>query len=138
MLMRDLVEVAEAAGDDEGEDEDGGVVADVDEGGGHDGAEAEENVAENERDAEEKDEDGPGEGGLLAVEGGEEDAGEDGGEDERGAGEFVVGAPLLVGRRGAGEREPVVGDGEGGEGEAAEEDLFKEGREAGHESGDRP
>ncbi len=78
-----LVEVAVAAGGDEGDEEDGGVVADVDEGGGHDGAEAEADVAEDERDAEEKDEDGPGEGGLLAVEEGEEDAGEDGGEDER-------------------------------------------------------
>src|SRR5260370_4124016 len=104
-MVGDLVEVAEAAGDEEGEDEDRGVVAEVDQGGGHDGGEAEADVAEDERDGEEKDEDGPGEGGLLAVEGGEEDAGEDGGEDERGAGELVVGALLLVGRGGAGERE---------------------------------
>ena len=88
--MGDLVEVAEAAGDYEGEDEDSCVVADVDEGGGHDGAETEADVAEDERDGEKKEEDGPGEGDLLAVEGGEEDAGEDGGEDERGAGELVV------------------------------------------------
>jgi hypothetical protein len=38
VLVGDLVEVAEAAGDHEEEGEDGGVVADVDEGGGHDGA----------------------------------------------------------------------------------------------------
>ncbi len=85
--------MAVAAGGDEGSEEDGGVVADVDEGGGHDGAEAEADVAEDERDAEEEDKNGPGEGGLLAVEGGEEDAGEDCGEDEGGAGEPVVGAP---------------------------------------------
>src|SRR5258705_11851845 len=108
MLMGDLVEVAEAAGDYEGEDEDSCVVADVDEGGGHDGAETEADVAEDERDGEKKEEDGPGEGDLLAVEGGEEDAGEDGGEDERGAGELVVGMPLLAGGRGARERDPVV------------------------------
>jgi hypothetical protein len=54
VLVGDLVEVAEAAGDDEGEDEDGCVVADVDEGGGHDGAETEADVAEDERDREKK------------------------------------------------------------------------------------
>ena len=87
--MGDLVEVAEAAGGDEEEYEDGGVVADVDESGGHDGAEAEADVAEDEGDTEEEDEDGPGEGGLEAVDEGEEDAGEDGGEDERWAAELV-------------------------------------------------
>ena len=39
---------------------------------------------ENQRDAEEQRQDWPGEAGLLAVEGGEEDAGEDGGEDQAG------------------------------------------------------
>jgi hypothetical protein len=137
-LVGDLVEVAEASGDDEGEDEDGGVVADVDEGRGHDGAETEAYVAEDERDREKEEEDGPGEGDLLTVEGGEEDAGEDGGEDERGAGELVVLMPLFAGGRGAGKREPVVGDGEGGEEEAAEEDLFKERCEQGPKGGDKP
>ena len=47
-LVGDLVEMAKAAGDDEGKDEDGRVVADVDEGGGHDGAEPEADVAEDE------------------------------------------------------------------------------------------
>ena len=89
MLVGDLVEVAEAAGDDEGEDEDGCVVADVDEGGGHDGAEAEADVAEDERDTEEQHQNGPSEGGLEAVNEGKEDAGKDGGEDERWAAELV-------------------------------------------------
>ena len=63
--MSDLVEVAVAASGCEGEDEDGGVVADVDEGGGHDGAETKADVAEDERDTEEEDQDRPGEGDLL-------------------------------------------------------------------------
>ena len=42
-----------AAGGYEGEEEDSGVVADVDEGGGHDGAETQAYVAEDEGDAEE-------------------------------------------------------------------------------------
>jgi len=130
--------VAEAAGGDEEEGEDGRVVADVDEGGGHHGAEAEADVAENEGDTEEEEEDRPGESCLEAVDEGEEDAGEDGGEDERWAGEFVVHVPLFAGRRGAGEREPVVGDGEGGEEEAAEDDLFKERSEQRAEGGDEP
>jgi hypothetical protein len=137
-LVGDLVEVAEAAGGEEGEDEDGCVVADVDERGRHDGAETEADVAEDERDTEEEDQNRPGEGDLLAVEGGEEDAGEDGGEDERGAGESVVGAPLFVGCRGARQRDPVVGDGEGGEEEAAEENLFKERCEQGAKGSDKP
>lgn len=36
------------------------------------------------------------------------------------------------------EREPVVGDGEGGEEKAAEEDLFEERGEEGAEDGDDP
>src|ERR1700733_9969964 len=100
-LVGELVQVAIAVGGDEGGEEDGGVVAGVDQCGGYDRAQAEANVTENERDAEEQDQDRPGETGLLAVERGEEDAGEDGGEDERGAGELVCGAPGFVGRRGA-------------------------------------
>src|SRR6267142_2678472 len=46
--------------------------------------------------------------------------------------------PLFAGRGGARERDPVVGDGEGGEEEATEEDLFKEGCEQGPEGGDEP
>src|SRR5258705_1074607 len=106
MLMGDLVQVAEAAGGDEGEDEDGCVVADVDEGGGHDGAEMEADVAEDERNREKKEEDGPGEGDLLDVESGEEDAGEDGGEAERVAVGLVVGMPRLVERAGSMEISP--------------------------------
>ncbi len=45
---------------------------------------------------------------------------------------------MLAGGGGAGEREPVVGDGEGRKEEAAEEDLFKERREQGAEGGDEP
>jgi hypothetical protein len=60
------------------------------------------------------------------VEGGEEDAGEDCGEDEGGRGEFVGCVPCLAGGGSAGEREPVVSDGEGGDQEATEEDFFKE------------
>ncbi len=55
-----------------------------------------------------------------------------------GAGELVGGVPLFAGGGGAGEREPVVGDGEGGEEEAAEEDLFKERGEQDAEGGDEP
>lgn len=72
------------------------------------------------------------------MEQGEEDAGEDGGEDVGGCGDFVVGVPELAGRWGAGKREPVVGDGYGGEQEAAEEDLFEERCEEDTEEGDQP
>ena len=51
---------------------------------------------------------------------------------------LVVDVPALAGGGGAGEREPVVGDGEGGEEEAAEEDLFEERGEEGAEGGDQP
>ena len=80
---------------------------------------------EDERDAEEQGEDGPGEGGLFAVDEGEEDAGEHGREDEAVAGEGVRALPGLSGSVGAGEAEPVVGDGEGGQEESAEEDLLE-------------
>jgi len=74
-LVGELVEVAVAAGGDEGGEEDGEVVAGVDEGGGEDGAEADANGAQDQRDAEEQQQHGPCEGGLLAVEGSEENAG---------------------------------------------------------------
>ena len=96
----------------EGEEEDGGVVTDVDQRGSHDGPEPETHVAEDEGDAEEEDEDWPGEGSLEAMDEGEEDAGEDGGEDEGVAGEFVGGVPGFARGGGAGKREPVVGYGE--------------------------
>jgi hypothetical protein len=89
MLVSDLFEVTEATGDDEEEGEDGRVIADVDEGGGHDGAEAKADIAEDERDTEEQNQNGPGEGGLEAVDEGKKDAGEDRGEDERWAAELV-------------------------------------------------
>ena len=54
-LVGEFVEVAESAGDDEEDDEEGCVVADVNESGSHDGAEAEADIAEDERDAKEKD-----------------------------------------------------------------------------------
>ena len=79
--------MAVASGGDEEGEEDGEVVAGVDEGGAGDGVGADADEGEGEGDAEEEDEGGPGEGHLLAVEEGEEDAGEDGGEDERGGGE---------------------------------------------------
>jgi len=69
---------------------------------------------------------------------GEEDAGENCGEDEGVAGEFVGGVPGFARGRCAGEREPVVSDGEGGQEEAAEEDLFKERRDEDSEGGDEP
>jgi len=113
-LVGELVEVAVAAGGDEGGEEDGEVVAGVDEGGGEDGAEADADGAEDEGDAEEQQQDGPGEGCLLAVKGGEENAGQDGGEDQGRKGDLVGGAPELVGGGGAREREPVIGYCEGG------------------------
>jgi len=127
-----------AAGGDEGDEEDGEVVGGVDDGGGGDGAEAEADGGENKGDAEKEGEDRPGKGGLLAVDEGEEDAGEDGGEEEAVAGEGVGALPGLAGGVGAGEAEPIVGDGEGGEEEAAEEDLFEEGSKEDAEDGDEP
>ena len=96
--MGEFFEVAVAAGGDEGGEEDGEVVAGVDERGGQDRAEAKADGAEDERDAEEEDQDRPGEGYLLTVERGEEDAGEDRGEDEGGCGDFVGGLPQFVSR----------------------------------------
>ena len=68
----------------------------------------------------------------------EEDAGQDGGEDEGGGGEVGGDLPALVCSWSTGEREPVVGDGEGGKEEAAEADLFGHGGEEGAEGGDQP
>ena len=56
----------------------------------------------------------------------------------RGRVSLLLECQCFAGGRGAGEREPVVGDGEGGEEEAAEEDLFKERGEQGAEGGDEP
>src|ERR1700733_3641274 len=137
-LVANFFEVAVAVGANKGCKEDGGVIGHVDEGGGHDGAEAEADVTQDEGDAEEKSQHGPGECGLIAVDESEEDAGEDCGKEERVAGEFVGGAPGLVGCRVAGKRTPGVGDGEGGEQEAAEEDFFKEGCEEDSEGSDEP
>jgi len=77
-------------------------------------------------------------GELLGVDEGEEDAGEDGGEDEGCGGEMGSDLPALVRRRGAGKREPVVGDGEGGKEEAAEADLLEERGQESAEGGDEP
>ena len=112
--MGELVEVAVAAGGDEGGEEDGEVVAGVDEGGGEDGAETNTDGAEDQGDAEEEQQHGPGEGCLLAVKGGEENAGQDGGEDQCRKGDLVCGSPEFVGGGGAREREPVIGYCEGG------------------------
>ena len=136
--MGELVEVAIAAGGDEGCEEDGEVVAGVDEGGCHDGAKADADCAEDERDAEEKEQDGPCECRLLTVQCGEENAGEYGREDEARQGDFVGRVPEFAGGGSAGERKPVVGDGEGWKQEAAEEDLFEEGRQEDAEDGDEP
>jgi len=127
-----------AVGGDEGGEEDGEVVADVDQGGREDGAEAQTHVGKDEGDAEEQDEYGPRVGHLLPVECGEENAGDDGREDEGGKSDLVGGVPEVAGRRGAGEREPVVGDGEGREEKATEEHLFEEGCNEGTEEGDDP
>ena len=51
---------------------------------------------------------------------------------------WVGDLPELARGGGAGKREPVVGDGEGGEKEAAEADLFEDGSEEGSEGGDEP
>ena len=101
------------SGGDEEREEDGGVVAGVDKGGAGDGAGADADCREDEGDEEEDSEGGPGVTELLGVEQCEEDAGDDGSEDERGGGEVGGAVPVLAGRGGAGEREPVVGDGEG-------------------------
>ena len=102
--MVHLVEVAVAVGGDEGYEEDGEVVAGVDQRGGEDGAEAQSDEGEGEGDAEEQNQDRPGVGDLLAVEGGEEDAGEDRRKDEGGEGDLVGGVPEVAGGGGAGER----------------------------------
>ena len=75
--MSHLVEMAVAAGGDEGSEEDGGVVAYMDQGGGHDRAQTQADVAEDERDAEEDDEDLPREACLRTMQRNEKDAGED-------------------------------------------------------------
>jgi len=72
------------------------------------------------------------------VEEGEEDAGEDGGEDQGRGGEVGGDLPALMSCGVFREGEPVVGDGEGGQEEAAETDLFEHGGEEGAEGGDEP
>lgn len=78
----DAFEVVVAAGSDEEMEEDGEVVAGVDEGGAGYGVGSQAHDGEDNGDAEEQDENGPGESYLLAVKRGEEDAGEDRGEDD--------------------------------------------------------
>src|SRR5437763_12071826 len=99
----------------------------MDQGGAGDGARLDADEGEDEGDGEEDGEDGEEASDLLGVEQGEEDAGRDGREDERHGGDGGGGLPAGVGLRGARQREPVVGDGEGGDEEAAEGDLLEGG-----------
>ena len=131
--------MAVAAGRDDGDQEDEAVVGGVDQGGGGDGLGLDADQGEDQRDARR----GPSSATqrwatCCGVEHGEEDAGEHGGEDEDAGERVVVVCQRVRASAVRGRLEPVVGDGEGGQQEAAEADLFEDGRDEDAEESDEP
>lgn len=133
-----MVEMTVASRRDEKAEEDGKVVAGVYQGRSHHGAQAKPDRGEDQRDEKKQCQNGPREAGLHCVHQREEDAGEHRREEERWEREGVGGVPLLAGGWDARQREPVVGDREARQEEAAEEDLFEERAEQNAEGGDDP